>query len=948
MPEIKRLKVVVEGDDSSLKTVGDTLDENTKKTKRFDDGLTSALRTITGQLMTRAIDMATDLVKKGVEGFSQLEQSVANVSTIAPKIDTKQVFDALNQMSTRIPQTAAQLGDSLYDIFSSMDVTQAEALRMTEQYAKGAVAAATDAKTFGTAVTGVLNAYKLSAKDATRISDLFFLTVKNGVVSGQELASSLGPVTQAAKAAGQSTETLFAAIAAVTREGGPAAQNINNLSNLFQKMTTEKAVEEFHKLGIEVAQHGKYRDLNAILKDTQKALAGMSEEARNNAIQAIFPDAQARQGMQTLLSQLDMVKTGLASAAQASGLTEEAYKKMSGTFESQSKLLQNGIQAITTSIMSQLLPVLTPMVATFSQGLPSALAQVGPVLRQVGQWFATAFSPIMPMVRDVSAFFVQEFGVVVSWFRQNMPLIQTAVQTVLAVIASLWERYGADIKSIVGNALSAVLATVKLAMLLLTGDWRGAGDTILTILINLGTGVRSAFDAVLKTITGIGESIGNAARDIGNAIWQGITGGMDSGKAQVAQSAATLANTAKDSAKTALKSHSPSEVFKDIGKDVVEGFALGILLHSPVAGAAMKVLLEETIADFQEQVSAVIDAYEASIKRLQRERLVMKWGENSAPVLAFDYPMISSEFAHGWEKRIAEETKSKIEFARKKLGESLREMFGNDGAMMTGNPISLAGLAGLLPGQHVANTYAIAGFTLPESGVAGTRQNSGPRMAIPTGAGKAITDAQQAQMLMAPFVAAINASAVASGGRILENLLGGNRRGNVLRTLWDEMANMGRDALGNILGNELRRGLVGMMKEVGGILTGHVNILRASTAQVLSVVSSAYALLAASQRKKQFGIGSILGGIGGFLLGGPAGALAGYNVGNALDNHDYTGAVIGAITGVAAGSFAKGNLGTKSINVTQNNYGGIHQAADLERVNDSLVGRIRGEMLSTG
>src|SRR6266536_1138393 len=85
----------------------------------------------------------------GVKSAGDLQQSVANISTIKPDIDTSAVFGALNEMSTRVPQSAKQLGDSLYNIFSSVDVSQKDALGLLETFARGAVGAATDASTFG-------------------------------------------------------------------------------------------------------------------------------------------------------------------------------------------------------------------------------------------------------------------------------------------------------------------------------------------------------------------------------------------------------------------------------------------------------------------------------------------------------------------------------------------------------------------------------------------------------------------------------------------------------------------------------------------------------------------------------------------------------------------------------------------------------------------------------
>jgi len=304
-------------------------------------------------------------VQAGISGAADLQQSVANISTIKPEINTSAVFASLNEMQTRVPQTAAQLGESLYNIFSSVDVSQQDALQLTEQFAKGAVGAGTDAETFGTAVLGVMNAYKLGVGDASHISDVFFNTIRDGVVTGSELASSLGPVTQAARSAGVDLNTLGGFIAGVTKEGGPAAQNINNLNNFLQKITTEKAQGQLAKLGVATTDAtGAFRPVPAILGDLKARLGDMTEAERNNALQAIFPDAQARQGAQTLISQLDFVNKAIESNQETTGSAAAAYEKMSATFQSQSALAKNALLGFGMTIGAAILPSLTSFISS--------------------------------------------------------------------------------------------------------------------------------------------------------------------------------------------------------------------------------------------------------------------------------------------------------------------------------------------------------------------------------------------------------------------------------------------------------------------------------------------------------------------------------------------------------------------------------------------------------
>jgi TP901 family phage tail tape measure protein len=321
--------------------------------------------------------------KDAAAGAMELQSAVAAISTIKPEIDTSQVFASLNEMSTRVPQSAAQLADSLYNIFSSIEVSQAEALQLVEQFARGATAAQTDAATFGTAVIGVMNAYKLSVADASHISDVFFKTVQLGVVSGAQLAGSLGPVTQSAKAAGVSLDELGGFIAGVTKEGGDASENINNLNNLFQKITTTDAQKELNNLGVAtVDSTGKFRPMADILADLKVRLGGMTEAARANALQTIFPDAQARIGAQTIISQLDFVNKAIAENKAAVGTTEAAYAKMSATASAQMTILKNTVTATLTELGAKALPHLTPLITALAEGIPGAMDRIGEAVRE--------------------------------------------------------------------------------------------------------------------------------------------------------------------------------------------------------------------------------------------------------------------------------------------------------------------------------------------------------------------------------------------------------------------------------------------------------------------------------------------------------------------------------------------------------------------------------------
>lgn len=306
----------------------------------------------------------TTAVAVGVGKAGELQQAVANISSIKPEINTQAVFSSLNLMQTRVAASSKDMGAALYNIFSSIEVGAQQGLALVEKFSRGAVASMTDAQTFGTAILGEMNAFKVGVEQTDHLMDVFFNTVKTGVVTGQELAANLGLVTQSAKLAGVSVEELGGMIAGVTKEGGPAAQNINNLNNLLLKINTKEAAAGFKDIGIQVFDAGgKMRPVMDILTELRGKLVTYTESAASASLQKIFPDLQARAGATVLLNELSTVRAAIEENQQSTGAASEAYEKMVNTFENQTKLLRQTFDSVLTSVGAGVLPVLQSVTA---------------------------------------------------------------------------------------------------------------------------------------------------------------------------------------------------------------------------------------------------------------------------------------------------------------------------------------------------------------------------------------------------------------------------------------------------------------------------------------------------------------------------------------------------------------------------------------------------------
>ncbi len=978
MSNVANLKAIIDADTTGLergagkaKSALGSLSSGMGGAGVASGALSVALGGLAANVAVGVVGAAVEGGKAAVKMAGDLQQAVANISSIKPEINTKQVFDALNEMQTRVPQTAKELGDSLYDVFSSVNVTQKEGLALVEKFGRGAVGAQTDAKTFGTATMGVMNAYKLAVKDADHISDLFFNTIKTGVVTGPQLAAGLGPVTSAAKSAGQSIESMFAALAASTKEGGEASQNLNNINNLFQKLTTDKAKAGFTGLGIAVSDSGgKFRQINEIVGDFIKKTAGLSEVAKADLLNKIFPDAQARQGFQVLVSQFDTLNAALEENKTKAGAARAAYETMSNTFNSQSALLKNSWNAILTEIGGRLLPVLTPLVRTFAAELPGAIsatkaafaelsAATVPALegllsslagvpvkledvkratQQAARDTATGFAAAWPAIQQGAAavlkpaidFIVGLFRQVVTWVRENMPLIQATIKQVASAINAIWRDYGEPFKKIVlgiwdivsggiKNTLSLILNLLKLGMQVLTGDWRGAWETVKKIfsdsqeyikmvLSRLWSGVVAIFDSIKTALYRAFQWIFEQAVNLGRNIARGMSDGVRNGAKWVIDGVKSMANDAIGATKSVLGIRSPSVVYFGIGVHMMQGMANGIKAGAPTVYASMTATLLRMVEASKTKADL--------ISRATRDLMVAKFGDNSAQVLKFDHPELGAAGAKSTAAELAaiaantQKVKDAATFVAK-----LRQEFA---ALLSGERDQAALSASMKGLSDSMEPARRAWYEADKALLLFNQKTDEGRLAVELYGVAFESLGETIRQTITETVAMRKALAL--------------ERGNEGRTV---------DNISQTVEEAVMSGV-----EEGARRSPWRDVMVAAWGDISPLLSQAV-----SGRRSGGLLGGILGGLAGFAIGGPAGALAGFNVGAAAGNAYQNGGLGSALVegglayvagrggpgvvfnGSAAAS--SGGGGGRSVSIGTVN---VHNPTDAARLERFIVG----------
>lgn len=506
-----------------------------------------------------------------------LESSVASIQTIRPDFDGSRVFDGLSKMQTRVNQTSSDLGEASYQIVSSIDnIGEAATLNLTEKFGRGAAAARTEAGLFGKAIIGAMTQFETGVEGADHVMDVFFNTVNLGIVDGAELANEFAAVGKSAKVAGVDLDTLGGLIVGVTKEAGPASQNINDLANFLNKFKTKDAVAGFKALEVEVQKGGKYRPMLDILTEFKTKFDGLNQTSQAGLLHSMLPDAQAQRGLVTLLAQLDAVKASASENSTSSGSADRAFETVSKTFNFQAALMANTVRHVFEQIGAQILPVLTPIVKAIGEYLVTGIAaartaweSLSPGVKSAAAGFAVflaALGPVITVVAGVASAFVGLMGVVGSFGVASaiavaagttlaaallpiavvslkviavVGLLAVALGGAAALIAAAWTTNFGGIRELTARVFGAVKDYANDMMATLSALWQRVLPTLQSLtektlsgiarfwerhgeqIIGVVSGVWSLLTGIIRTAIGIIGNVIDLGLKIIDGDWKG-------------------------------------------------------------------------------------------------------------------------------------------------------------------------------------------------------------------------------------------------------------------------------------------------------------------------------------------------------------------------------------------------------------------------------------------
>lgn len=507
---------------------------------------------------------------------NEYQKEFSNVSTL-----TDQNTKALQEMSLGLLSLQSELGSTrdltraMYDAISAGAAPGKEAFDVITGAAKFAKAGVTDNAAAVKLLSATVNAYGKDAKTmsgdqltAAAASDIFFTTIRDGVITGEELAATIGQSIPLFASMKIPVEQLASGLAAMTKQGvnsSEATTQLNAIVNAFLKPS--EALSEV------LADQG-YQSGQAFIE--AKGLTGALDLLKNATegggyeIADLTGNIRAMKGVLALSGEgAKIFKDTLDDMASASGAVDIAFGKQEKTFQTMKNELQKS--SIIFGNIGKF------FVDDIAGGAQEALESINSFITS-----GRALDTILPIVRGIAG----AFGVIKEFATGLYNLFE---KTFLDVISDIGKEFGelfgevsntgtvfnalATITDTLGAALNIVLRIVKLQIV----AYIDLGTAALNLIKTVGTlwevliG-KKTFADVKASLTGVKESF----KELGTNIVDNVKDIVTEGKEQW-QQLTDDTRTQSDAFANAWKSGSDAAAgfLKNNYSSIVSGFKEG-------------------------------------------------------------------------------------------------------------------------------------------------------------------------------------------------------------------------------------------------------------------------------------------------------------------------------------------------------------------------------------
>lgn len=366
-----------------------------KEAKKGVDVLAGGFKSLlSAMLPVLSVAAVVGFTKKSLEAFGEFEKGMNAIFTLLPKKSA----EAEKAMGTRVRNMAKTYGiemadatDAVYNALSA-GVSEDNVFKFVETGVKASKAGMASLSDATATLNTIMNNYRNDNLDVMNVSDLLFATIKKGVTSFPELASSIGDVLPTTAAANISFQQVAATMATLTATmgKGSTAKAGTSMRAMFEELNNSgsKTYKMFKQLNGGV-------DFKTFMKNggnVSDALGMIEKKAQSTGktVADMFTSVESKKAVNILTSNKKVFDENLEEFKNVAGATDEAYKKMNRGWAAASGRLKAGFQDTMISFGDAIAPI-AELIGT---GLIGALNLVTPSIDLLGQGIDKILEPI--------------------------------------------------------------------------------------------------------------------------------------------------------------------------------------------------------------------------------------------------------------------------------------------------------------------------------------------------------------------------------------------------------------------------------------------------------------------------------------------------------------------------------------------------------------------------
>lgn len=605
---------------------------NTKlDTSGFTQGVSSmtvAAGTLIADLVKTASSQLTNLAQSAIRNGSVYETSLAKVGTIADlgKLSIQKLGSQITDMSNTMGIAATDIAEATYQAISAGQDT-ANAVEFAGQAAKLATAGFTSTTSAVDILTTALNAYGLSADQATHVSDVLLTTQNLGKTSVDELSSSMGKVIPLAAAYNVSVENLSSGLAVMTANGIATAEATTYTKSMLNELgDTGSSVGKIlqQQTGKSFAQlNAEGKSLGDVLQILYDSVGGDS-----TAFAGLWSSVEAGTGALSLASGgADKFNGVLDQMVDSAGATDTAYQTMTDTFQHSMESLQTTAENLSIDLFEAMEPGLMEAAnwgTDCLNTLTSALNEGGPaaMLDAASGILENLTAGVVQKIPGLASAATQVTTKLVQYLADHQDeIFDAGIQLLEQLIIGITDNLPQLI-----TAAAELIAKFSAALISHLPDLLNCGAALLTTLVdgiirsieNLGEAALACIAKLTGVWDGSMDEWGHIGENIVTGLLNGITGMWDTLVSTVKGKVSGMVSTVKN----VLGIHSPSKVFTEIGENVTQGLVNGINTGAPAAQEAIQ-NIAQTLNNYGPDFATV----GATITEQFRTKLTEGWAQ---------------------------------------------------------------------------------------------------------------------------------------------------------------------------------------------------------------------------------------------------------------------------------------------------------------------------------